>query len=224
MPAEEITVATSTLPPTAAGLGGSERGKHPRMETSEGLPGGAVDASDLTDLTKDPGPFLSLYLHTEGDVEQAAQRSQTRWRTVRSEVEREGVPAPVLDEVETLVPDAHLHGDGLAVIATSAGVRHVEHGPVDGPNDIATWAAVPALVPLLHYRQRHPPVVVVLADRVGADLIAVRHGAPDVEETVEGSDSPITKVAPGGWSQRRYQERAENTWEANAARTAEEVT
>ena len=30
------------------------------------------------------------------------------------------------------------------------------------------------------------------------------------------SSGPITKIAAGGWSQRRYQQRAENTWEDNA--------
>jgi peptide subunit release factor 1 (eRF1) len=33
----------------------------------------------------------------------------------------------------------------------------------------------------------------------------------------------ITRSAPGGWSQRRYQQRAENQWERNAAEVGEEV-
>src|SRR5205814_6547544 len=97
----------------------SPSGKVSLMETAEGLPGGAIDPSDLTDVIKDPGPFLSLYLHTEGDVENAAQRSMTRWKTVRSGLERDGVPGAVLNDVEALVSDAHLHGDGLGVVATA---------------------------------------------------------------------------------------------------------
>ena len=37
------------------------------------------------------------------------------------------------------------------------------------------------------------------------------------------SPRPITKIAAGGWSQRRYQQRAENTWEATAGDIAAEV-
>ena len=192
------------------------------METAEGFPGGAVDPSDLAEFIKDAGPFLSLYLHTEADVENAAGRSLTRWKTVRCELAHRNVPDALLAEIEALVANAHLHGDGLAVLATPEGIRHVEYGPVAGPEDVATWAALPALVPLLAYRQSQLPIVVVLADRIGADLVAFRHDAAEVE-TVEGGDFPITKVAPGGWSQRRYQQRAENTWETNAALAAEEV-
>jgi Bacterial archaeo-eukaryotic release factor family 2 len=194
------------------------------METSEGFPPGAVDVSDLADIVKDAGPFLTLYLHTESKVENAAQRSLTRWKTLRGDLAHGDVPEALLDDVEALVPEAHLRGEALAVVATSDGIRHVEYGPSDGPNDVGVWTPLPTLVPLLRYRQSHPPMVVVLADRVGADLVTIRHGASDVEETVEGEDDPITKVAPGGWSQRRYQERAENTWEANATLVAEEVS
>src|SRR5439155_12882234 len=43
--------------------------------------------------------------------------------------------------------------------------------------------------------------------------------------TIEGAPSePIRKAAPGGWSQRRYQTRAENSWEHHARDIADAVT
>ncbi|MGH9135407.1 MAG: Vms1/Ankzf1 family peptidyl-tRNA hydrolase, partial [Ilumatobacteraceae bacterium] len=45
----------------------------------------------------------------------------------------------------------------------------------------------------------------------------------EVELNVEGDDRPITKSAPGGWSQRRFQQRAEDSWEHNAAGVAERI-
>src|SRR5207302_1818212 len=48
--------------------------------------------------------------------------------------------------------------------------------------------------------------------------------APEVEVETGGNDFPIRKVKPGGWSQRRYQERAENTWEQNADDAAKQLT
>ncbi len=34
-------------------------------------------------------------------------------------------------------------------------------------------------------------------------------------EQVEGETEYIRRGAPGGWSQKRFQQRAENTWEHN---------
>jgi hypothetical protein len=201
------------------------------METSEVLPGGALDASDLDEVARREGPFLSLYLVTESGVENAAQRSEARWKTVRSGLAADGVPDDALLAVDGLVPDAHLRGDGLAVIADATGVLHVEHGPAPAVDE-AFWEPLPRLLPILRWRQAEPSYVVVLIDRTGADLYGFRRGAPDasdaraapdLQEEVRGDEYPIRKVAPGGWSQRRYQQRAENTWEENAEQVAQAV-
>src|SRR5690606_23238977 len=72
-------------------------------------------------------------------------------------------------------------------------------------------------------RQRAVPHVVVLVDRAGADIIGVA-GERELGRTeVQGDSSPIEKNAPGGWSQPRYQRRAETRWEENAAQVADEV-
>ena len=42
-------------------------------------------------------------------------------------------------------------------------------------------------------------------------------------DTVEGSTVHIHRGHPGGWSQRRFQQRAENTWEDNARDVADAV-
>ena len=196
------------------------------METSQALPAGAVAPTDLVDLVGGEGPFLTLLLTTESGIENAAQRSEQRWKTVRSDLADRGVPDDVLAAVDPLVGDAHLSGDGLFVVADATGVRHVEHGPVPGPVDRAWWEPVPRLGTLLRWRQASVPFVVVLADRTGANLYGFRRGpdeSPDVERTVEGDDAVISKVGPGGWSQRRYQDRAENTWQENAEDVAQAV-
>jgi ribosomal protein L7Ae-like RNA K-turn-binding protein len=195
------------------------------METSEQLTGGAVQAPDLAEVAGRPGPFLSLYLNTERDVEKAAQRSETRWKAVRSDLEGTGVPAGVLGAVDELVPDAHLEGECLAVIADRERVLHVEHGTAVDPNDLATWAPLPRLVPILEWRQSEPPYAVVLTDRTGADLFGFVRGLPDaIRGEVEGDHDEIRKVAPGGWSQRRFQDRAEDSWRENAEQVGERVT
>jgi hypothetical protein len=197
------------------------------METSETLPAGAVGASDLSELVSGTGPFLTVVMNTEAEVENAAQRSDKRWRTLRSDLaEIRHVPEPVLAAVDPLIPDAHLSGDGLLVVADASGVRHVEHGAVPGPRDEASWEPLPRLTRALSWRQASVPFVLALADRTGADLFGFRHGPeahPDLERDIEGDDFPIRKVKPGGWSQRRYQRRAENTWEENAEDVAQAI-
>ncbi|MGH9033870.1 MAG: Vms1/Ankzf1 family peptidyl-tRNA hydrolase, partial [Acidimicrobiia bacterium] len=58
-------------------------------------------------------------------------------------------------------------------------------------------------------------------DRRGADIVGVSRSGGARQDRTEGRDDPITKVGPGGWSQRRFQQRAENTWAENAGEVAE---
>lgn len=194
------------------------------METSEQLPRGAVEAADLAELVRRPGPFLSLYLNTEGDVEKAAQRSRARWKTIRHDLPDEVVPSTILERIEEIVPEAHLDGDGLAVVADGDEILHVEHGPAVGQHDEASWGSLPRLLPIIRWRQSEPTYVVVLTDRTGANLFGVRRGSPALHAEVEGEHDVIRKVQAGGWSQRRYQQRAEDSWEQNAEQVAERLT
>ena len=190
------------------------------MESSERLPADAVDAPDLAELAVRQGPFLSIYLNTEPDVEKAAQRSEVRWKGIRSNLAHRGVPSAVLNEIDPIVPDAHLSGGCLAVIADEDRILHVEHGPAVSPQDISSWEPLPGLLPIIRWRQSEPTFVVVLTDRTGAELFAVRRGSTDLHAEVEGEHDVIRKVRPGGWSQRRYQQRAEDSWEHNADQVA----
>jgi hypothetical protein len=193
------------------------------MDTSERLMHGVVEASDLAELVRGAGPFLSLYLNTEREVENAAQRSELRWKNVRRDLEDRDVPGALLDEIESIVPRAHLGGECLAVIGGAEQILHVEHGPAVSPHDEATWSPIPRLLPIIRWRQSEPPYSVVLTDRTGADLFGFRRGSPDLEAEVEGEHDELRKVGPGGWSQRRFQQRAEDSWEQNAEQVAERV-
>lgn len=195
------------------------------METSGVVPAGAVTSPELVALGSSEGPFLSVYLTTEAEVENAPQRSTQRWKVLRNVLSGRGAPEAALDLVDPLVREAHLEGKTLAVIATADRVLHVEHHHEAPAGDVGCWRALPVLSPIIEWRQQAIPYVVVLTDRRGAELVAYRHagGEADVETVDRGSDEPIRKVAPGGWSQRRYQQRAENTWEENAVDVSKEL-
>ena len=77
---------------------------------------------------------------------------------------------------------------------------------------------------MIEARQRVIAHVVVEADRAGADLTAFDGGNVLSTETVEGATVHIHRGHPGGWSQHRFQQRAENMWEDNARKVADAIT
>lgn len=87
---------------------------------------------------------------------------------------------------------------------------------------------LPHLGRLLAERQSWVPHVLVEVDRVGADLTIVDSRVDaSADVSVDGAETHITKSNPGGWSQRRFQQRAEEHWEDNmrlVARTLVEQT
>jgi hypothetical protein len=185
----------------------------------------AVRVEDLSRVVTGQGPFVTVYLPTPAGVENAGSRSETAWRSLRADLERAGAADPALSAIESAVGGAHERGDCLAAVATDRGLLHVEHGPTAPPRPFGLVATLPSLVRILEWRQGSPPYVVVRADRTGADLVAfVPHRNPIARE-VSGTDDPhIHRGSPGGWSQRRYQQRAENHWEENAEAVADELT
>ncbi len=86
-----------------------------------------------------------------------------------------------------------------------------------------TTELIPSILPLLDWEQSRIPHLVVVVDRTGADMIAISPQYDDSGTTVTGDDEYIHRGAPGGWSQRRFQQRAENLWERNAKGVATEV-
>jgi len=92
-------------------------------------------------------------------------------------------------------------------------------------NDRAGFRSPPPLLALLAWTQERPPYVDVVVDRSGADLTFCAGAAEPVHRTsVLGSDDEIERNAPGGWSQPRYQQRAEDSWRHNAGQVADAVS
>jgi hypothetical protein len=184
----------------------------------------AVAAPDLAKLVTSDGPFATVYLSTDPAVENAAQRAERAWKGIRRELEAAGAPSGALEGIGGLVAEAHLWGSALCAVATSDGLAHAEIGQQAPARDVGRWEPLPSLVPILEWRQATPPHVAVLVDRTGADLFAFRSHAPSLHREVQGADdSHIRKSQPGGWSQRRFQQVAENLWEENAQEVAREV-
>lgn len=143
------------------------------MRTSEAFPLVGTPVDDLREIVQSSGPFLTVYLNTEAAVENAGDLAQRRWNALFTRFGQAGVPESVRELVDPLVFDAHINGDGLAVIADETSIRLVEHLPEAPESDRASWSWAPDLLPLIRWRQDRIPHVLALADRGGADLTAV---------------------------------------------------
>lgn len=195
------------------------------MESSGATPRGAIDCSDLAEVLSHGGPILSAYLETE-PVANAAQINEQKWQALRREAEEAGATSEALGAIDGLVEDAHTKGRGLGAIVSAAGELLNQANLQDPPrHQLARWAHLPSLIPLIEARQSRPPHVTLLTDRTGADIYVYEAlGSREFQLEVEGSDDVIRKVAPGGWSQRRFQQRAEDSWESNAKIVADRLT
>ena len=182
--------------------------------------------AEIAQVFQADGPFTSVYMHTEGDVEQAADRIALRWKNLRGAMLAAGVPERTVAAIDPLVEGSHMAGATLAVIAAVDGPRYSANLPDPPPREtLLRHGALPDVLPLLEAGQAAVAHVAVLTDRTGADMAA--RVAEDVARTerVSGRVTPhLHKPQAGGWSQPRFHHRAEAIWESNAQEVADALT
>lgn len=170
---------------------------------------------DLRSLVERDGPFLTATIPARSDIAGAADRFDTQIDNALRDAppEWEADVAALRDELEALP-----HHEGAAVIVLRPMGGPTFHEFIDDPvhRPELTVSALPRLAPLIEARQRLIPHVVVETDLAGADLVAFDSGSVAAVDQVDGDTEHIHRGHPGGWSQRRFQQRAENTWENNA--------
>lgn len=185
-----------------------------------------MDRATLARVLTTQGPFVSLYLPAPSDVPNAQQRLDTVWQDVERDLTDRGVDPATIQAAKAAIGEHDL-GATRAIIAAHGEVLLAASLDTTVNQPIAQVSAVPHLLPLLDDLDRHRPHVIVLADRTGADVRAVAGGgaepAIDLTEQVDGTAMEVRKVDAGGWSQLRYQQRAENGWEENASVVAERI-
>ncbi|MEP4649678.1 MAG: Vms1/Ankzf1 family peptidyl-tRNA hydrolase, partial [Ilumatobacter sp.] len=178
--------------------------------------------ADLRDLVERSGPFLTAIVPARSDVADASDRLRVETGSALRDA-----PSEWSDDVramESEIADLH-HGDGAALIAIRprGGPTFYEFVADAVHRPSVSVGPLPRLAPLLEARQRTIPHVVVETDLAGADITAFDGGDVVTQQQVEGDTTHIHRGHPGGWSQRRYQQRAENTWDDNAREVSESV-
>lgn len=176
-----------------------------------------------TNLFDHDGPFVSVYLDVDTSQPDAVAQLDLRWKNVRRGLEESGADAATLDAVEKEVDADHPGETTLAVIAAGGEVLLSRDLAGGRSADHARFGPFPWVTPLVDAEQRLVPHVVVLSDRVGADVYGFTIDGDAIGGEVDGDTEHLQRSAPGGWSQRRFQQRAENTWDANARLAAAKV-
>lgn len=194
--------------------------------------------SSIADLLDAPAPVITAVLDARSDQPHADDQLALRWRNARRELASGGADEATLAAVDQALTADGAHAGGQSVVVIAAGgevlLQRSLPDPPAGDVDQVLVGPLAHLVPLIAAEQSAVAHVVVIADRAGADLYARsgpvgRHsdgtlgGEGTVERTHEGDTEHIHRSSPGGWSQRRFQQRSENTWERNAGEAAEAV-
>lgn len=188
--------------------------------------GEVMDLSFLTPLYEVTGPVASVYVDTTRADENGAQEIDLRWRAARKELADDGADDATLDAIEQVIGT---HTDvpgrtGQAVFASEGRVLFDRALSTPPRRELARWSRLPHVMPLLAQGTAVVPHVIVLADRIGAEVVAVGADRENVAvREITGQKQYARKINAGGWSQRRYQHVAEETWKANASQVAEQV-
>jgi hypothetical protein len=170
-----------------------------------------------------PGPVTTAYLNSPFPGP-GIDDTDLRLRVLLDRAHGEGATPDALEALRTVLDTLQPGAAPAAAFVGADGQTRMFSLPGAQVEDQARCAALPHLLPLLVWRQRRPAFVLAMLDRTGAELVVQPAGAAEpVRSTVDGPDDVIERNAPGGWSQPRYQNRAEDSWQHNAGRAAEAV-
>jgi hypothetical protein len=89
------------------------------------------------------------------------------------------------------------------------------------PMPDTAWGTVPHLAPLVELAGERTVCLVAYTDRQGCDFELRTADRDEPAGTVQGLDWPLHRTSTADWSEQHFQEAVEQTWERNAAETAE---
>jgi len=175
-------------------------------------------------LERRGGPVVTAVLSAPGFEGDTAARMGIRGKELRAALEDVELPAEVVDAAVAVV-ESHVGEDALGIVADADGLLVSSLVDVGESEEIVQAEALPRYVPFLRDRFERRPHLVVRADRRGAQVARVERGeiSRDTEVTGPGDETQLRKVQAGGWSNKRFQNRAEHTWDQNAQEVAEAV-
>ena len=189
-----------------------------------------MDVSFLAPVFTASGPYATVCADVTHTTENADTELELRVRAMAERLEGQGAPEGVVEAVRSRLLEANEGGEiatlrGRALVVAADGSVVLDQPLVDAPRqEVAEYSPAPDLMPILRQLPGRVPHIVVITDRVGADIsVATLVGRPEIEDEVEGDSFQIRKFQGGGWAHHRYQHNAENKWIHNADNVAERI-
>jgi hypothetical protein len=190
-----------------------------------------MDVSFLEPVLTAQGPFATVCADVTHTTENADTELELRVRAVAERLTEQGAPEPVVEAVRGRLLEGNEGGEagtlrGRAVVVAADGSVLLDQPLVDSPRqEMAEWSPYPDLLPVLRQLPGRVPHIVVVTDRVGADITVCSVPGQVIEEKeVEGDSFHIRKFQGGGWAHHRYQHNAENKWIHNAEEVAQNIS
>ena len=188
-----------------------------------------MNVSFLEPVFAAAGPYATVCADVTHTTENADAELDLRVRAIAEDLTGQGAPEPVVEAVRGRLLEGNdggragtVRGRALVVAADGSVVLDEVLAAAPGQQLVA-WSPQPDLVPVLRHRAARVPHIVVIADRVGADLVVVGDSGEPDETQVEGDSFHMRKVKVGGWAHNTYMHTAENQWEENLGRVADEL-
>ncbi|SDJ44423.1 Vms1/Ankzf1 family peptidyl-tRNA hydrolase [Streptomyces indicus] len=184
-----------------------------------------MDLAFLNPLCARPGPWASVYAdtsrHTESTANDRRLEAQAAVRSLMAQGADEATCRAVQSAVEGLGDDRSF--PGRAFFATEGEVVLDPPLLTAPPGDQACWGTLPRIAPLVELNSGELVCLVAYIDRKGADFELRGPDGARFTDGVTGHAWPLHRTPTGDWSERHFQNKVENTWQQNAALTAEAI-
>ena len=178
-----------------------------------------MDFAGLAKVYSADGPFVSAYLDTHAQVENGAAVRETAWKNAVRMLSESSVDDATIQMLTPLVLDETPAGGTRVIIASPSQIHIAKWMPTPpSGGDELVVGPLPRLLPLIEAQSTWLPHVVVLADRVGADVLAYTEGGdqPRIATTGDVAPWPVHKTGAAGWATKRYDASVEQSWEHSA--------
>ncbi|MGB9278743.1 MAG: Vms1/Ankzf1 family peptidyl-tRNA hydrolase [Pseudonocardiaceae bacterium] len=178
------------------------------------------------ELVSHPGPVASVYLDVSRDRGGAPHEVRLRWEALAAELREQGADEKTIDATGEAATETHPQpgAAGRAIFATEGRVLHETDLPAPPRRELARWATLPHLLPLLGQAPEYVPYVVVRLGRDTATITRFDRTGRELHNATEGGQGdPVHKASAGGMAHYSIQHRTEEVWARNARAFAADV-
>lgn len=180
----------------------------------------------LNPLVGRTGPFATVALDATRDAPDSAHEIELRWAGHERRLTSLGASRATITALEdaAVAPTGRAGRTGRLLVAADDALVLDLTLPQPPVRELTTLGPVPQLMPAVRAFTASAPYLLVQVNRSGADIDVVGIlGQQAAHTEVEGDHDVMHKVPGGGWAQRRYQQRVEDSWERNAEEVAAKV-